>query len=73
LNDHDKLKYSSDAVLAFDVQPEGVYLYIKLSQSSLFPEFDYLLDTLDLAIDFCVTDLGIPIDIVLKYIPRNKS
>lgn len=60
-------------MLTFDTQPEGVYIFVKLSAASSFPEFDYLQDSMKHAIDFCVHDLGIPKDIVQKYITENKS
>ena len=65
-----ELQGSRDAVVEFDVQPDGVCLFIRKSKSSPFPEYDYFLDCLEAAIDFCIVDLGIPADIVNTYVPR---
>jgi hypothetical protein len=65
-----ELKGSRETVLEFDVQPDGVCVLIRKTKSSPFPEYDYFLDSLEIAVDFCITDLGIPADIVNRYIPR---
>jgi hypothetical protein len=65
-----ELRGSREVVLEFKVQPEGVDLFIRKNRSSTFPEDDYFLDSLEAAVDFCVTDLGIPADIVNTYVPR---
>lgn len=65
----EELRGSREVVIKFEIEPEGVYVFISKDPSSPFPEFDYLQDSLEMAIDFCVDDVGIPEDHVRRFVP----
>ena len=62
------LKGSRDVFLKFQTEPVGVYVFISKSKNSAYPEFDYLLNDITSAIDFCIVDIGLPEDIVRSFL-----
>lgn len=47
--------------------PEGTYVFIYKDEKSTFPEYDYLQDSRDLAIQFCLEDLKAPQSAIKKF------
>jgi len=48
--------------IILEEHPEGVYIFLFEKEESKFPEKDYLQDDLNIAMEICERDYGVPKD-----------